>query len=52
LAAWPFRVAAVLATLAALEEIAITLVLDEERSNVGSLLLVLRARRRRDDARG
>jgi CDP-diacylglycerol--glycerol-3-phosphate 3-phosphatidyltransferase len=52
LAAWPFRVAAVLATLAALEEIAITLVLDEERSNVGSLLHVLRARRRRDDARG
>jgi CDP-diacylglycerol--glycerol-3-phosphate 3-phosphatidyltransferase len=52
LAAWPFRVAAVLAVLAALEEIAITLVLDEERSNVGSLLNVLRARRRRDDARG
>lgn len=52
LAAWPFRIAAVLAVLAALEEVAITLVLAEERSNVGSLLEVLRTRRHQDDARG
>jgi CDP-diacylglycerol--glycerol-3-phosphate 3-phosphatidyltransferase len=50
LAAWPFRLAALLAVLAALEEVAITLVLAEERSNVGSLLEVLRTHRHQDDA--
>jgi cardiolipin synthase len=45
LAHWPFRVAAVLAVLAALEEIAICLVLREERSDVGGLIQVLRAQR-------
>lgn len=48
IAAWPFRAAAVLAVLAALEEVAITLMLDRERSNVGGLLEVLRERRRGD----
>ncbi len=47
-AAWPFRVAAVLAVLAALEEIAITLVLQKDRSNVGSLWQVLREQRQGD----
>ncbi|WP_295542162.1 CDP-alcohol phosphatidyltransferase family protein [uncultured Thiohalocapsa sp.] len=47
-AAWPFRAAAAVAVLAALEEIAITLVLDRERSNVGGLLGVLRERSRHD----
>ncbi|MGE0484427.1 MAG: CDP-alcohol phosphatidyltransferase family protein [Gammaproteobacteria bacterium] len=46
--AWPFRLAAVIATLAALEEIAITCVLAEPRSNVRGLVSVLRARRPRD----
>jgi len=50
LAAWPFRIAAVLAVLAALEEVVITLLLAEERSNVSSLLEVLRTRRHQDDA--
>lgn len=45
--AWPFRLAAVIASLAALEEIAITCVLAAPRSNVRSLLSVLRARRPR-----
>jgi cardiolipin synthase len=42
LSPWPFRVAAVFAVLAALEEIAITAVLAEERSNVWGLARVLR----------
>jgi len=44
--AWPFRLAAVLAVLAALEEIAITSVLDEPRSNVRGIYAVWRSRRR------
>jgi CDP-diacylglycerol--glycerol-3-phosphate 3-phosphatidyltransferase len=46
LSPWPFRIAAVFAALAALEEIAITAVLQDERSNVGSLGRVLREQRR------
>ena len=42
---WPLRVAAAVAALAALEEIAITCVLDAPRSNVRGLYAVLRARR-------
>lgn len=42
---WPFRIAAVLVALAALEEIAISLVLKEERSDVSGLWEVLRERR-------
>jgi CDP-diacylglycerol--glycerol-3-phosphate 3-phosphatidyltransferase len=42
---WPFRIAAVLALLAGLEEIAITLVLERERSDVPGLLPLLRERR-------
>jgi CDP-diacylglycerol--glycerol-3-phosphate 3-phosphatidyltransferase len=45
--AWPFRLAAVLAVLAALEEIAITSVLEEPRSNVRGICAVWRSRRRR-----
>jgi CDP-diacylglycerol--glycerol-3-phosphate 3-phosphatidyltransferase len=45
LSVWPFRLAALLALLAALEEIAITLVLREERSDVVSLWHVLRRQR-------
>jgi CDP-diacylglycerol--glycerol-3-phosphate 3-phosphatidyltransferase len=45
--AWPFRLAAVLAVLAALEEIAITSVLEEPRSNVRGIYAVWRSRRRR-----
>lgn len=41
---WPFRLAAVLAVAAALEEIAISLVLERERSDVGGLRQVLRDR--------
>jgi CDP-diacylglycerol--glycerol-3-phosphate 3-phosphatidyltransferase len=41
LSVWPFRLAALLAVLAALEEVAITLVLREERSDVASLWQVL-----------
>lgn len=48
-AAWPFRLAAGIAVLAALEEIAISLLLDEERSNVSGLLDVLRERRGREE---
>ncbi|MGJ0491267.1 CDP-alcohol phosphatidyltransferase family protein [Methylobacter sp.] len=40
--AWPFRIAAVLCTLAAAEEIAITLILTEKRSNISSLWSVLK----------
>jgi CDP-diacylglycerol--glycerol-3-phosphate 3-phosphatidyltransferase len=40
--AWPFRIAAPIALAAALEEIAITLVLHESRSNVRSLWHVLK----------
>jgi CDP-diacylglycerol--glycerol-3-phosphate 3-phosphatidyltransferase len=46
IAAWPFRVAAVLAVIAGLEEVAISLVVREERSDVGGLLQVLREQRR------
>jgi len=42
---WPFRVAAMLAVLGALEEVAITAVLREERSDVLSLWHVLRQQR-------
>lgn len=44
--AWPFRLAAVLAVLAALEEIAITSVLEEPRSNVRGIYAVWRSQRR------
>lgn len=40
--AWPFRIAAILCTLAAAEEIAITLILTEKRSNISSLWSVLK----------
>lgn len=43
---WPFRLAAMLAVLAALEELAITAVLHDERSDVVSLWHVLRQQRR------
>lgn len=43
---WPFRLAAVLAVLAALEELAITAVLREERSDVVSIWHVLRQQRK------
>jgi len=46
---WPFRLAALLAVLAALEELAITLVLPEERSDVISLWHVLRQQRGNHD---
>jgi CDP-diacylglycerol--glycerol-3-phosphate 3-phosphatidyltransferase len=43
---WLFRIAGIFAVLAALEEIAITAVLAQERSNVGSLARVLQDQRR------
>jgi CDP-diacylglycerol--glycerol-3-phosphate 3-phosphatidyltransferase len=42
---WPFRVAAVVCAIAALEEIALTLLLREPHSNVRTLWHVLRNRR-------
>jgi len=42
--AWPFRIAAILCTVAAVEEIAITLILTEKRSNISSLWSVLKTR--------
>mgnify|MGYP001821359894 CR=1 FL=1 len=42
---WPFRIAAVLVVLSALEEIAISLVLREERSDVTGLWEIMRERR-------
>jgi CDP-diacylglycerol--glycerol-3-phosphate 3-phosphatidyltransferase len=50
---WPFRIAAGLAALAALEEIAISLVLPEEHSNIAGLVTALRLRRaaKEQDAR-
>lgn len=42
--AWPFRIAAILCALAAAEEIAITLILTEKRSNISSLWSVLKTR--------
>ncbi len=42
---WPFRVAAVLCLLAAIEEIALTLLLSEPKSNVRSIWFVLDTRR-------
>ena len=41
---WPFRIAAVIATLAALEEIAITCLLDAPRDNVRGVRAVWRER--------
>lgn len=46
---WPFRLAAGLAVLAGLEEVAISLVLDRERSDVGGLRDVLALRRQDRD---
>jgi CDP-diacylglycerol--glycerol-3-phosphate 3-phosphatidyltransferase len=46
LAVWPFWVAAAFAVLAGLEELAITLILHEERSNITGLMQVLREQRR------
>lgn len=43
--AWPFRLVTPISVLAALEEIAITLVLPELRSNVPSIFHVLKARK-------
>lgn len=43
---WPLRVAAAVAAIAALEEIAITCVLEAPRSNVRGLYAVLRTRQR------
>jgi CDP-diacylglycerol--glycerol-3-phosphate 3-phosphatidyltransferase len=40
--AWPFRLAAVICILAALEEIALTLLLSESESNVRSIWDVLK----------
>jgi hypothetical protein len=40
--AWPFRVAAVICILAAIEEIALTLLLSEPESNVRSVWDVLK----------
>jgi cardiolipin synthase len=51
-AQWPFRAAVPLSVLAAVEEIAITLVLREPRTNVPTLLHALRARRRTPPAQG
>lgn len=48
--AWPFRVAAVICLLAAIEEIAITVMLSEMQSNVGSILDVLRSSVNREQA--
>lgn len=45
--AWPFSLAAGLALLAATEEVAITLVLKEPRSNVRGISAVLRSRQQR-----
>ncbi|MFO1435593.1 MAG: hypothetical protein U1F34_04255 [Gammaproteobacteria bacterium] len=42
--AWPFRLAAVLSLLAAIEEVAITLVLKEPRSNVRGIGAVWKSR--------
>ncbi len=44
--AWPFRLAAALAVLAAVEEIAITSVLEQPRSDVRGIFAVWRSRRR------
>ena len=43
---WPFRVAAALTVLAALEQVAISAILDQPRSNVKSIWHVLRNRKR------
>ncbi len=45
IAAWPFALASLLCALAGLEEILITLVLPEERTDVRSLVAALRIRR-------
>lgn len=50
LSPWPFRAGAALALLAGLEEVAISLVLREERSDVRGILAVLRERRARTDS--
>jgi len=41
---WPFRAAAVLTVLAALEEVAITAIIDQPRSNVKSIWHILKQR--------
>jgi len=48
IAAWPFQLASVLSLIAGVEEILITLVLREERTDVRSLAAALRIRRRGD----
>lgn len=40
--AWPFRIAAIICILSALEEVALTLILPEPKSNVRSIWCVLR----------
>jgi len=40
--AWPFRIAAVIGILAALEEVGITLLLAEPESNIRSIWTLLR----------
>lgn len=47
--AWPFRVSVVIATVAAVEEIAITLVLDRPRADIRGLWQVLAERRASSD---
>lgn len=46
--AWPFRIAAILCLLAALEEIALTVLLSEPKSNVRSIWSVLNPSARRN----
>ena len=48
IAAWPFRLASVLSLIAGIEEILITLVLREARTDVRSLAAALRIRQRGD----
>lgn len=45
---WPFRIAALFCTIAAAEEIIITLILTEKRSNISSLWRILRAQNGRN----
>lgn len=44
--AWPFHIAVIVSVIAAAEEITITLLLSEQHSDVGTLLHILRARRK------
>ncbi len=50
--AWPFRIAAFICMLAAVEEIAITLLLPEMQSNIASILDVLRSSANHKQANG